>query len=485
MRTHFSSKTASLRTLAALLFCLGALICSCGSAFAFNWETATVEGRDCVTLRSFCEFYRFPYTEPHGDYFVSNNGSHTIRIKVGSPDLHLDGVHFVMSFPIAGGDHDWLVSRMDVIKLFEPILRPEEIPNRHSIRGIVIDPGHGGADNGASNRLGMEKNYTLDTAFKLEKILKAEGLQVVLTRRTDEFVDLYERARIASQYSNFAFVSIHYNCATPEASGLETYCVTPCGSASTSSLYLSHSDGQRLPGNQDDALNILLAACVQSEIIRLNPGDQTADRGVKRARFVVIKQNVLPAILVEGGFVSNPMEARLVNADSYRQNLADAIARGIFKFISLNGGHHFTFFSNDAQANNLTVPNNTVPAPAVKPPTPVAPVAPVAATNTQIAATTLVKSHKHKTVADPIANKPVPTPATIAANQPYAPAPAAPAPTEPTTVSTLPPVAKKNNSLNLTEPAPPAPTTKDDQNAARSEPDEPPVRANDSQSTQP
>jgi hypothetical protein len=125
-----------------------------------------------------------------------------------------------------------------------------------------------------------------------------------------------------------------------EARGLETYCLSPRGAASTSSAYLTRGDIQKLPGNDYDTQNILLASMVHSEIIKLNPGDATADRGVKRARFVVIKQNVLPAILVEGGFVSNHMEAARVNRPDYRQSLAQAIARGVIRFVNVMGDRH-------------------------------------------------------------------------------------------------------------------------------------------------
>ena len=308
---------------------------------AFDWETANSKGREYVTLHSFCLFYGFGYAVPSGnDRFVSRNGAHSISMKVGSPDLYIDGVHYVMSFPIEGGDHDWLVSRMDVIKLFEPVLRPTEISGRHTIRGVVIDAGHGGSDNGATSRLGNEKTYTLDTAYRLAKILSDAGLKTVLTRRTDVFVDLYERAHIASLYPDYAFVSIHFNSAMEEARGLETYCLSPRGAASTSSAYLTRGDIQKLPGNDYDTQNILLASMVHSEIIKLNPGDATADRGVKRARFVVIKANTIPAILVEGGFVSNHFEAARVNRSDYRQNLAQAIARGVIKFVNVMGDRH-------------------------------------------------------------------------------------------------------------------------------------------------
>jgi N-acetylmuramoyl-L-alanine amidase len=337
---------------------------------AFDWETDTVNGREYVTLRSFCEFYQFGYAAPNGnDRFVSRNGAHAMSIKIGSPDLYLDGVHYVMSFPIEGGSHDWLVSRMDVIKLFDPVLRPTEISGRHSIRGVVIDAGHGGSDNGATSRLGNEKTYTLDTAYRLDAILRAAGLKTVFTRRTDVFVDLYERAHIASLYPDYAFVSIHFNSAMEEARGLETYCLSPRGAASTSSAYLTRGDIQKLPGNDYDTQNIVLAAMVHGEIIKLNPGDASADRGVKRARFVVIKQNVLPAILVEGGFVSNHMEAARVNRSDYRQNLAQAIARGVIHFSNIMGDRHMQLpgMNPDQQAAPAPAPRAIAVAPPIAP----------------------------------------------------------------------------------------------------------------------
>ncbi len=313
------------------------------AAEAFSWQTATARGRDYVTLQSFCQFYNFGYANPGGNtVFDARSPNHAVRFKMGSPDTYLDGVHYVMSFPVELGDHDWLVSRMDVIKLFDPVLRPQEIAGRHTIRGVVIDPGHGGTDNGATSRLGAEKNYTLDTAYRLQALLNNAGIKTVMTRRNDVFVDLYERAHIASLYPDYAFVSIHFNSASPEASGLETYCLAPRGAASTSSSYLTRADIQELPGNDDDAQNILLASAVHSEIIRLNPGDVSADRGVKRARFVVIKANLLPAILVEGGFVSNRMESARVNSPGYRQALAQCVARGLIKFSNVMGGRHMS-----------------------------------------------------------------------------------------------------------------------------------------------
>jgi len=472
-------------------------------ARAFNWQTASARGRDYVTLQSFCSFYSFGYANPGGNPVCElRNPQHLLRLKMGSPDMWLDGVHYVMSFPVEMGSGDWLVSRMDVIKLFEPIMRPQEIAGRHAIRGVVIDPGHGGADNGATSRLGAEKNYTLDTAFRLEAILRDAGLRTVLTRRSDVFVDLYERAHIASLYPDYAFVSIHFNSAEPGALGLETYCLSPRGAASTSSSYLTRSDIQMLPGNDDDALNILLASAVHSEIIRLNPGDPSMDRGVKRARFVVIKANLIPAILVEGGFVSNRMESARVNSPGYRQDLAESIARGLIKFSNIMGNRHMSLPQGEAPAPRPQIV--TVPVAPIAPTglereskhlkhTPATAIAedgveaqgtpnhaaanPTTGANTSTTSLTHDSTHKTKKKTKKLAKTPAshkassssaqtsfhPTMIPPTASQHVSAPPTEPAPTE----------TSKSQPLGLSEGAVPAPTPGAEKAAA--EPDEPPT----------
>jgi N-acetylmuramoyl-L-alanine amidase len=462
-------------------------------AQAFNWQTATARGRDYVTLQSFCAFYNFGYANPGGNTFYDTRSpQHTLRLKMGSPDMFLDGVHYVMSFPVEVGDHDWLVSRMDVIKLFEPIMRPQEIAGRHAIRGVVIDAGHGGTDNGATSRLGAEKDYTRDTAFRLEAILNAAGIKTVLTRRSDVFVDLYERAHIASLYPDYAFVSIHFNSASPEARGLETYCLSPRGAASTSSNYLTRTDIQELTGNDDDALNILLASAVHSEIIKLNPGDPSMDRGVKRARFVVIKANELPAILVEGGFVSNRMEAARVNTPGYRQALAQCIARGLIKFANIMGGRHMSlpgFFSSAPAPPALNVPAATAPSglqrdvkPGLHSHVPAVTVDgtgnKTTASSTQSAVKTTApvahSTHKTKKKKSKLARNAAGKPSGAANPSAITPSPSMLSPTPSTPATDDAATGTKGGTpLGLAEPATPAPTPGADK--APPEPDEPPT----------
>lgn len=170
---------------------------------------------------------------------------------------------------------------------------------------VVVDAGHGGLDRGARGMDGrsVEKVYALDTAKRIERGLRARGYRVVMTRRRDYFVPLPSRVATSNRQRGAVFVSVHYNWTGRSAvSGTETY------------YYNSRS--------------YPLAANIQREVDRVAP---TPNRGVKRSRFHVLRNNARPAALVELGFMSNPRELRLIKSASYRQRLADAVVRGIVK----------------------------------------------------------------------------------------------------------------------------------------------------------
>jgi N-acetylmuramoyl-L-alanine amidase len=172
-------------------------------------------------------------------------------------------------------------------------------------RTVVLDAGHGGIDRGARGADGQtyEKTVALDTAKRIERGLKARGYRVIMTRRSDYFISLPARVQAATRQRNSVFVSIHYNWARNSgASGTETF----------------HYNSRSYP----------LAANLQREVNRVAP---TPNRGVKRARFHVLRNNLRPAALVELGFMSNARELQLIKSSSYRQRLADAVVRGIIQ----------------------------------------------------------------------------------------------------------------------------------------------------------
>ncbi|TFE68358.1 N-acetylmuramoyl-L-alanine amidase family protein [Methylacidiphilum caldifontis] len=300
---------------------------------AQQWHLASFGKSQYVPLEDFCRFYNFSSfdSSPTQDVHLSN-GFTTLDFKPNTSVVFIDGVRHWLSFPIIERSGEIWISRTDLSCLFEPILRPRMIQTERVYRGVVIDPGHGGSDKGAVSRKGTEKNYALDTARRLAALLKAKGIPVVMTRNEDVFVPLEERVRIASFYPDFIFVSIHYNQAYGGGHGLETYALSPHGSPSTNSGRLYRTDYIPSLGNRTDPLNILLAHDIHCQIIRLHPGDSDMDRGLKRARFKVLRENMLPSVLVEGGFLSNSIESSLVDHSAYRQKLAEAIARGILTF---------------------------------------------------------------------------------------------------------------------------------------------------------
>lgn len=166
---------------------------------------------------------------------------------------------------------------------------------------VVIDPGHGGRDGGCVWNGLIEKKLCLDTALRLEKILKARGLRVVMTRRTDVDVDLDRRAAIANKAGKSVFVSIHYNATRDRSiSGME--------------VFYRSSRGKVL------ASKILRWMDVELKGIK---------RGIYYSDFKVLRGTLMPAVLVECGYLSNRTESRRCGTAAHRQEVAEAIAKGI------------------------------------------------------------------------------------------------------------------------------------------------------------
>ena len=180
---------------------------------------------------------------------------------------------------------------------------------------VVIDAGHGGHDRGGipGQRI-AEKDMTLDVALRLRNVLSANGYHVVMTRSTDVFVPLGGRVAIANSYRNAVFVCIHFNATGRSgASGIETY------------FYSRES----LP----------LASAIHYYV---TGGAPSANRGVRRRGYYVLRKTAIPAVLVECGFLTNPTEAAYAQSAGYRQKLADEIAAGIRGRNSVGGGFSTT-----------------------------------------------------------------------------------------------------------------------------------------------
>ena len=265
---------------------------------------------------------------PVATYAVSSaNG--TMVLEIGSRDAAWNGTEIQLGFAPEFIDDQVFVHGLDLQKNIEPLLLGP--PLAFGNRVIVIDPGHGGVQTGTHSVFDgrFEKEFTLDWALRLAPLLAANGWQVFLTRTGDVDIALSNRVAFAEAHHADLFISLHFN-STPDPNkkpaGLETYCLTPAGMPST----LTRGPdiwSQVFPNNAFDAQNLQLAVRLHSAILRATGLE---DRGVNRARFIgVLHRQYCPAVLIEGGYLSNPHEAKLIENPEFRQKLAEAVANAL------------------------------------------------------------------------------------------------------------------------------------------------------------
>ncbi len=213
---------------------------------------------------------------------------------------------------------------------------------------IVIDPGHGGHDPGAKGKGVTEAELVLDVALRLEKLLSAvPGVEVILTRRTDEFVPLQDRTAIANREGADLFLSIHANASpSPSARGVETYFLNFATNLSAAAVAARENaaSGQAMGALPDFVKAIALnnkldeskdfAAQVQKSMVDTlrGPNKSLKNLGVKQAPFVVLIGAAMPSVLAEISFVTNSQEARLLKSNAYRQKIAEALFNAIRRY---------------------------------------------------------------------------------------------------------------------------------------------------------
>jgi N-acetylmuramoyl-L-alanine amidase len=308
---------------------LSVFIVSYPTLAADDWQLIKVNGRDYLTVENVSKFYGLPAeVAPSGAQINLATVKNPLEFIRGSREVIINGARSWLCFPLLEQNGKFLVSRTDVAKTIEPLLRPHRVANAGKIRTVVLDPGHGGYDKGAICRYGSEKNFALDVARQLRPLLQAKGLRVIMTREGDYFVPLEVRARIANaaRYSFFVIILFNATDRDPSATGFEIFSFTPRGAPSTSDNWVTSSSASVQAGSLVDAQSMALSACIYHSLLGHIP---EFDRGIKRARFAVLRQTKVPAVLVEGGFLTERGENRLISQKDWRGRLAQAISVGI------------------------------------------------------------------------------------------------------------------------------------------------------------
>jgi N-acetylmuramoyl-L-alanine amidase len=249
-------------------------------------------------------------------------------LTVGNLTAYWNGLELRLGFAPQKVDGLVFVHALDARKNFEPLLNGFCIPAKTN-RVVVLDPGHGGLNSGARSVADgrLEKEFTLDWARRLAPLLEQAGWRVFLTRTSDLDVPLTNRVAFAEKHHADLFISLHFNtmpAPNSEPNGLESYCLTPVGMASTVTRGFRDDISDIFPNNAFDDQNLQYAVRLHRALLAVNGN---VDRGIRRARFPgVLQGQHCPAVLLEGGYLSNPAEAKRIADPAYRQKLAEAVA---------------------------------------------------------------------------------------------------------------------------------------------------------------
>jgi N-acetylmuramoyl-L-alanine amidase len=295
-------------------------------------ETADFSGHRYVRLTDWARAASFDVRWLQRDEAIQlTNRSCRLTFEKDSHNAGFNGVNVLLCYPFVVQNGAGYLAEADLRETLAPLFSPTPNAGGAHVRTIVIDPGHGGKDPGFQVGSHQEKKYTLLLAQELRDQLKHAGFNASLTRTRDTYVEKSARPEIARQRGADLFISLHWNSASVgknDVRGVQTYCLTPAGAASSNSGD-DVSDVEAKPGNRNDRQNLLLAYDLQKTLTH-DLGAE--DRGVRRARFAVLCDAQMPAVLIEGGYMSHPVESKQIYDSAYRRHMAGAIVAGVLAY---------------------------------------------------------------------------------------------------------------------------------------------------------
>lgn len=279
---------------------------------ASSWTPIEVEGRKYLRASEVGAFYKFPSVDANqAGELVFRSPKLVMRWKTSPSELHINGIKFRTLHPLRLHEGAWMISGEDLAKVLDPVLRPRHIKNAGTLKTIILDPGHGGPDSGATSSGGSEAEFSLDVARRLRPWLEKAGFTVRLTREDDRFVSLSDRAAMAEGVTDGAVISLHFNSSPlAEDRGVQT---------GFPALGLGH----------DEHLGaaVALATAVQASCLHQL---KAPDAGVMAVEFGLMRRIThLPVIFIKAGNLSFDDEAAALATEAYRERLVAAIANGV------------------------------------------------------------------------------------------------------------------------------------------------------------
>lgn len=442
----FSRQLARFACAALLAAAAGAWTPPAARAATVTLTSVAYAGKYFVPLSELARAYSLSYAE-NGKQVTLSAGPSRLSFRGEGREMTFNGTSIWLNAPVYMVRGKWSVSDADAQNIVGPLLRPTQYLRARGTKTVVLDPGHGGKDPGAMSGGREEKTLTLDIARRVRNLLEAAGVKVVMTRDEDKFVDLDKRPAVAAKKGGDVFVSIHINAARDRSvRGIETYVTASENFPPTSEARLAGKYPKK-PNNDFNHSNTVLGHQIHAALRNFTRAE---DRGLRHARFVVIRESKVPAVLVECGFVTNPDEGYRLGLPSYRDTLAQAIAQGILNYFAL-----VEQSKRGAATYVPAAPKPPVQAPAAAPkpvqpqpvaPQPVQPVAPPPAAPVQpqpvqpVAPQPIQPQPTQPVTPQPLQPQPV---------QPATPQPLQPQPTQPAVVPARPVAPPPGNMLAL------------------------------------
>lgn len=324
----------SVRLLSTKIFfglILGLFVLGSGRPPGNSGADKTPQPSKTVNVRDFARAYGFTEVQVGKDRILLKGHVHELLLFKDSRRAELNGTLVWLNDPMVVQNRLWVISLVDVQLTLRPLLLPAEVLTGLGHQTVVLDAGHGGEDSGAVSpgRL-MEKQVVLDITRRVRALLLARGYQVLLTRHDDRFLELDERPRRAGQWRADVFISIHANSGSASAVGTETFALSLPGYLSTNQAAGTAVSREVHPGNAFNQANISVAYAIHHALIQQN---DLTDRGLRRARFAVLKNAPCPAALVEVGFLTHAQEGARLAKTEYRAAMALSIATGIDNYL--------------------------------------------------------------------------------------------------------------------------------------------------------
>jgi len=317
----------------ALLLLTGLTVLSSVTACA-SVRTITSRGKTYVPISGIASRYGMTVSEPSSKRIRLQNRWNRIEFETDSRRIWVNETLVWLSDPVRKIGWQWAVDPVDYAKTIEPALRAQELLKRVGVRTVVLDPGHGGKDLGAVSPRGVqEKRVVLDVSKRVKSKLEARGVRVALTRDDDRYLTLSDRVRRTAALKGDLLVSIHANSVGSNRSvrGIETFALALPGRYSTNSHGSGTPPAGTTPGNRHDIANMALSYRIQQNLVKALSQE---DRGVKRARFEVLRDAPCPAALVEIGFLSNARDEAMMLDPAGRDRIAQGIADGILAYLA-------------------------------------------------------------------------------------------------------------------------------------------------------